>query len=52
MNPNESLKNGPAAAVSASAETVPSRIPLIGEDAPAFEAHTTQGPLKFPGAKV
>jgi len=26
----------------------PSRIPLIGEDAPAFQAHTTQGPISFP----
>jgi len=24
------------------------RIPLIGEDAPAFEAVTTQGPIRFP----
>jgi peroxiredoxin (alkyl hydroperoxide reductase subunit C) len=24
------------------------RIPLIGDDAPAFEAHTTQGPISFP----
>lgn len=26
------------------------RIPLIGEHAPAFEAETTQGHLKFPEA--
>ena len=25
-----------------------SRLPLIGEDAPAFEAETTQGRIKFP----
>ena len=24
------------------------RIPLIGETAPAFSAHTTQGPITFP----
>jgi peroxiredoxin (alkyl hydroperoxide reductase subunit C) len=24
------------------------RVPLIGEDAPAFEAETTQGMIKFP----
>jgi peroxiredoxin (alkyl hydroperoxide reductase subunit C) len=24
------------------------RIPLIGDDAPAFEAHSTQGPISFP----
>jgi len=23
-------------------------IPLIGETAPAFKAHTTQGPIEFP----
>ncbi len=26
----------------------PNRMPLIGEKAPAFEAETTQGPIKFP----
>jgi peroxiredoxin (alkyl hydroperoxide reductase subunit C) len=31
------------------ANTAPSvRIPLIGEPAPAFKAHTTQGPIDFP----
>lgn len=30
-------------------ETTPAaRIPLIGEPAPAFKAHTTQGPIDFP----
>ncbi len=29
-------------------ETAPVRIPLIGEAAPAFAAHTTQGPISFP----
>jgi len=28
--------------------TSTARIPLIGETAPAFEAHTTQGPISFP----
>lgn len=28
--------------------TSPVRIPLIGETAPAFQAHTTQGPIDFP----
>ena len=28
---------------------VVTRIPLIGEPAPAFEAQTTQGPISFPG---
>lgn len=31
-----------------SVETPSSRIPLIGELAPAFEAVTTQGPIRFP----
>lgn len=31
--------------ISSTAET---RVPLIGEDAPAFEAETTQGKIKFP----
>ena len=26
----------------------PTRIPLIGDDASAFQAHTTQGPINFP----
>ncbi len=30
------------------AETQATRIPLIGEPAPAFEAVTTQGPIRFP----
>ena len=25
------------------------RMPLIGDNAPSFEAVTTQGPIKFPG---
>lgn len=29
-------------------ETVPVRVPLIGETAPAFAAHTNQGPVNFP----
>ena len=32
----------------APAETQATRIPLIGEPAPAFEAVTTQGPIRFP----
>ena len=32
----------------APAETQAPRIPLIGEPAPAFEAVTTQGPIRFP----
>ena len=35
-----------APAETSEAEVV--RIPLIGEDAPAFEAVTTQGPIRFP----
>lgn len=29
-------------------EATPRRMPLIGDDAPAFEAVTTQGPVRFP----
>jgi peroxiredoxin (alkyl hydroperoxide reductase subunit C) len=49
MNPNESPHNSPATPPPAAGTTASARIPLIGEDAPVFEAHTTQGPLKFPG---
>lgn len=33
---------------SAACETQGARIPLIGEQAPGFEAVTTQGPIRFP----
>jgi peroxiredoxin (alkyl hydroperoxide reductase subunit C) len=32
----------------AAAEEIAQHIPLIGEDAPAFKAETTQGPIDFP----
>jgi len=38
-----SVEAAPALAI-----TPAPHIPLIGEDAPAFSAHTTQGPIKFP----
>lgn len=36
------------ASVAIAAEEVAQHIPLIGEDAPAFKAETTQGPIDFP----
>ncbi len=47
-NTSTSLTSNKGEQMSETSSTMDVRVPLIGEDAPAFEADSTQGRIKFP----